>query len=411
MFSYVGYASAQNISEAQEEKENLKNELKEAQELIDHLKDSKENIQETVKKLDAKLKEISNRINELEEQLGEKQVQVTDTQEELEQANLDRQKQYEDMKLRIQFMYENSSNSFLEQLLSSRSIAEFLNHAEYITKISQYDRNMLLKYEDTVNSVAQMETQLETELGELEEMKQQVQEEQKTVVALMEAKKTALKDAEGDITDAQEIAKVYEAEIEAQDEMIAQIQAAEEERLRKEKEQEEQRLAQEAEQRKKEEETANNAENQTPKPEDNPSDSGSSEGKPEVVGAFTWPCPSSKRITSDYGPRTSPTEGASSYHKGIDIGASYGADIVAAADGTVIFAGHSNSAGNYLTVNHGNGMYTVYMHCSSLTASKGQKVSRGQIIAKVGSTGFSTGNHLHFGVSINGEYVNPWNYL
>ena len=228
------------------------------------------------------------------------------------------------------------------------------------------------------------------------------------VAALVQEKEAKLAQTEGEIVDTQKLAEAYEAEIQAQNEIIAQIQAAEQERLRQEQE------AQNAAQ--------NNQENNgNENDSDNNSDSNSgnnsggnnesSDTTQPAVSAFTWPCPSSRRITSDYGPRESPTAGASSYHKGIDIGAAYGADIVAAADGTVVFAGYSNSAGNYVTVNHGGGLYTVYMHCSSLLVSKGQSVSRGQVIAKVGSTGISTGNHLHFGVSLNGSYVNPWNYL
>ena len=132
---------------------------------------------------------------------------------------------------------------------------------------------------------------------------------------------------------------------------------------------------------------------------------------PYTGGAFTWPCPSSTRVTSDYGTRVSPTSGASSNHKGIDIGASAGAAIVAAANGTVKAANYSSAAGNYVMIDHGGGLYTVYMHCSSLAVSEGTAVSAGQTIAYVGSTGISTGNHLHFGVSLNGSYVSPWSYL
>ena len=98
-------------------------------------------------------------------------------------------------------------------------------------------------------------------------------------------------------------------------------------------------------------------------------------------------------------------------HKGIDIGASGGAAIVAAADGTVTTAAYSSAAGNYVMIDHGGGLYTVYMHASALLVSPGQTVSAGQTIAQVGSTGISTGNHLHFGVSLNGSYVSPWSYL
>lgn len=413
-FSGIGNAAAKGLSEAQEEKASLEQELKEAQEMIDSLNDSKEDMEAVVKELDTKLQNISKQISDLENQLKEKQDSVDLTEEELAAAEEDRQKQYEDMKLRIQFMYENQSSSALTKLLSAGSIAEFLNSAEYISQISQYDRNMLLKYEETVENIAKMEETLKTEISELEAMKQQVEEEQKAVAALVQEKEAKLAQTEGEIVDAQQLADAYEAEIEAQNEIIAQIQAAEEERLRQE--QEAQNAAQNN-QENNENENGNNSDNSSDNNSD--SDSGNNSGgnneggstTQPTVSAFTWPCPSSTRITSDYGPRESPTAGASTYHKGIDIGAAYGADIVAAADGTVVFAGYSSSAGNYVTINHGGGLYTVYMHCSSLVVSKGQSVSRGQVIAKVGSTGISTGNHLHFGVSLNGSYVNPWNYL
>ena len=126
---------------------------------------------------------------------------------------------------------------------------------------------------------------------------------------------------------------------------------------------------------------------------------------------FIWPCPASSRITSEFGSRTSPTAGASSNHQGIDIGAASGSGILAAASGTVVIATYSYSAGNYIMINHGRGVYTVYMHCSQLLASEGQDVIQGQTIAKVGSTGYSTGPHLHFGIRANGQYVNPSNYV
>ena len=127
--------------------------------------------------------------------------------------------------------------------------------------------------------------------------------------------------------------------------------------------------------------------------------------------SFKWPCPSSSRITSNFGDRESPTEGASSNHKGIDIGASTGANIIAAADGEVVISTYSYSAGNYIMIDHGGGVSTVYMHCSQLLVSKGAKVTQGQVIAKVGSTGYSTGPHLHFGIRSGGTYVNPRKYV
>lgn len=432
-FSGIGNAKATGLSEVQKEKKDLEQELSEAQEIIDGLSNSKEDMEETVKELDGKLKNISKQISKLETELSQKQTSVDETKEELLKAQKDRAKQYEDMKLRIQFMYENQTTSAVEMLLSAGSIAEFLNGAEYISQISQYDRNMLVKYEETVENIAKMEETLKTEISELKAMKERVEEEQKSVAALVQEKELKIAATEGELVDAKQLAAAYEAEIQAQEEIIAQIQAAEADRKAKEEAEKNQAQTGGNENNAGEstagEDGAQAGDNETDtgdnssennnsedsNSEDNNSGDNSSEdngGKEEpTVSSFTWPCPSSTRVTSDYGPRESPTAGASSYHKGIDIGAAYGADIVAAADGTVVFAGYSNSAGNYVTVSHGGGLYTVYMHCSSLTVSNGQEVSGGQVIAKVGSTGISTGNHLHFGVSLNGAYVNPWNYL
>ena len=84
---------------------------------------------------------------------------------------------------------------------------------------------------------------------------------------------------------------------------------------------------------------------------------------------------------------------------------------MAAADGTVAFAGYNSGMGNYVMLSHGSGLYTVYGHCSALLVATGDTVTAGQTIAQIGSTGISTGNHLHFGVSQDGVYVSPWNYL
>jgi len=95
----------------------------------------------------------------------------------------------------------------------------------------------------------------------------------------------------------------------------------------------------------------------------------------------------------------------------MDIGAAYGTDVLAAADGTVIISGWNNAWGNYVVINHGGGLTTLYAHNSKLIVSKGQRVTRGQVIAKVGSTGYSTGPHIHFEVQVNGSPVNPMSYL
>lgn len=389
-----------NLSEAQQEKKTLENDLQKAKELIDSLKGSKEDIQSEVEKLDKQLNEISGKVKELESRLSKKRQEIANTESALNKAKEQEKKQYRNMKKRIQFMYENGQTSYVEMLLSADSFTDFLNAVEYITQISQYDRKMLKEYQNMQVTIADTQKTLETDYASLQSLQAKVQEEKQAVAALESAKKGELNDVADDLTDAQSVAKAYEAEIQAQNEVIAQIQAAQ-------KRAAEQQVAQQQAQAAEENQGATDAagENQNTAQNTTPSGNGQS------TGSMMWPCPSSKRVTSDYGPRTSPTNGASSNHKGLDIGAAYGADIVAADGGTVLVATYSSSGGNYVIIDHGGGLCTVYMHASSLTVSAGQTVSKGQVIAKVGSTGISTGNHLHFGVTLNGVYVSPWGYV
>ena len=127
------------------------------------------------------------------------------------------------------------------------------------------------------------------------------------------------------------------------------------------------------------------------------------------TGSFRWPC--SGRISSRFGYRNTGIAGASTYHKGIDIGNSYGTPILAADGGTVTYAGWMSGYGYLIIIDHGNGYETYYGHNSSLVASVGEKVYKGQQVARMGSTGISSGNHCHFGVKKNGTFVNPLNYL
>lgn len=137
------------------------------------------------------------------------------------------------------------------------------------------------------------------------------------------------------------------------------------------------------------------------------------EGDGKFTGKFRWPLQIKGHITSYFGHRDSPTAGASSFHQGIDIAAPGGSDILAAEGGKVIHAGFLGNAGNAIMIEHDNGLVTQYFHIkeNGIKVKKGQKVSKGQIIAKVGSTGVSTGNHLHFGVKYKGKLVDPLKYV
>ena len=298
----------------------------------------------------------------------------------LEEAKAREESQYGSMKLRIKYMYENGETSALETILSAGSIAELLNRAEYASQIAAYDRRMLTAYGEAKEAVRLEEETLEGERQSLLDLEESTRAKESSLEELMAAKTAQLASYEAQIEQAQGELDQYNADIAAQEQLMREI---------------------EAEMKRREEEARKQAEAQ-----------GETYTTTDLGNiSFIWPCPSSSRITSYFGDRESPTEGASSNHKGVDIGAGTGADILAAAGGEVVISTYSYSAGNYIMIDHGGGVSTVYMHCSQLLVQAGDQVSQGQVIAKVGSTGYSTGPHLHFGIRSDGSYVNPLSHV
>lgn len=355
------------LSDAQKELDELKDQLDKAEDIVDDLKDSQKDVKGKISALNKSMTSISAKITELENLLIAKNEQIAETQVQLGEARDAAEKQYEDMKSRIRYMYVYGQTSYLESFLAADNLSDFLNSAEYINSIQKYDRAMLEEYKNTVAEIEAFEIQLEEERTELEKMKSDVEREKEHIASVIAQREDELAVIRADLDDAQDEADLIAAEVQAQEEVIAEII----------------RVLLE---------------------------NGGSLGE-AYSGTFTWPVPDSKRVTSDFGPRPSPTAGASSNHKGIDIGAPKGSKIVAVAPGKVIISRYSSSAGYYISIDHGGGLCTVYMHCNELLADVGDVVAGGEVIAKVGSTGISTGPHLHFGVSLSGTYVSPWGYL
>ncbi len=366
--------SQKAVNQANEDKKNLQTGLSGIKEILKSLESAKDNLEDYVTKLDSNLADLASRIDELNELLEEKEAEIKTTEAELAAAKKREEEQYEAMKKRIKFMYEKGSTSYLEMILSADSFVDFLNRAEFINKVSEYDRTMLDEYVATKEQIAAEEEQLMQEQQELEQVKASISEEQEAVETLIDAKESEIVYYESDISNKEQAVKAYEAEIAAQDAMIKELEAtiaAEKKRLLEE--------------------------NKTAISYDG--------------GQFKWPAPDYTRISDDYGMRMHPTLGVEQFHNGIDLASPSGSRILAAYDGEVVAAAYSSTMGNYIMIDHGDGLYTIYMHASSLLVSKGTMVVRGEEIARVGSTGRSTGPHLHFGVRLNGSYVSPWNYI
>lgn len=362
------------ISNAQQEKDALQSGLTNVKQIVKDLESTKSNLKDYVTQLDSSLKTIEEKLEELNALIEKKEEEIKKTQEELDNQKKIEEKQYASMKYRIKLMYERGDSAYLDMLLQAKSFGEFLNKTDYILQISAYDRKMLTEYQETVAAIQVFENQLQEEQEILEEAKVQADSEKASLNTLIGEKEQQITAYDSDITNKEQLIKEYEAEIAQQNAEIAALEKA----VQAEKA----RIAEE---------------------------------NGLIVtydgGKFAWPAPSYTRISSEYGNRMHPTLGIEKFHNGIDMAAPSGSPILAAYDGSVVEASYSSTMGNYVMIDHGDNLYTIYMHASALHVSKGAVVTRGQQIASVGSTGRSTGPHLHFSVRLNGGYANPRSYL
>ncbi|MDF2876963.1 MAG: peptidoglycan DD-metalloendopeptidase family protein [Clostridia bacterium] len=353
------YASSLNNKKNQ--LSNTKEEIESTKNALQHTATQKEQVKKEIQTVDNQIVGIESKIADLNTKLQQKQTQVKESEEALNTAVIQKDDQYEATKGRMVQMYKNQKIGYIQVVFSSSNFWEAVNRLEYIKRIAEQDSELIEAYEEQVEQIDIQRLSLEQEKKALDLLhKEQV------------AKKSELTAARS-----------------KKDSVLGQL-AGEEERL-----QAEIKEMQEAS-KKLEQEIKRLTQQSTIK---------------YAGGAFGWPVPGWYNLSSEYNPRTSPISGRYEFHSGIDIPASFGTPVVAAADGVVITSGWVNGYGNTVMINHGSGLVTLYGHNSSLTVSNGQTVKKGQTVARVGSTGYSTGNHCHFEVRKNGAHTSPWGYL
>lgn len=360
---------ASTITELEEQVEEAEGKKAAAQEILDQLQSEQTNILDTIKLLDEQVAEYSAQITELEAKKETIEADIQTTLSELEVAKENEASQYEAMKTHIQYAYESGDVSYIDTIFTSSDVADIVNQTEYAEQVLNYDTNMLNEMIEIKKTIANTQLELETNLAAVEEIEAEVTENKEAVELMIEGKQVQASNYATSIEDYEEQIAAIQADIDATNATIAAMEAAAE------------KARQEA----------------------------LSQGQEVTIyytgGTLQWPVSTGGVITSPFGPRWG------TVHQGLDIGCSTGTPIVACEAGTVIGAAYSSSMGNYVLIDHGGGVTTVYMHNSSLCVSYGQTVSRGEVIALAGSTGNSTGPHCHLGLRINGSYVDPLPYL
>lgn len=362
------------IAQAREDKENLQSGLTDLQKLKHDLESKRTNLKNYVAELDASLAEIEKNIAELNWKITEKEDEIILTQGELDAALQQENSQKQAVISYIRLVYEMGTDQAMSILLSATSFSDFLNKADYVERIFSYQNILLQNYQVTREYVELCVEQLELEKEILDQTRSNVETEQKNLEDLIEQKNRDIISYETDINNKAQVIKELEEEIQAEEDEIAALEAA---------------IIEEKKQL-----LANNG---------------------SVLkydgGMFKFPLANYTRISDEYGMRMHPTLGVEQFHNGVDFASPKGTAIYAAYDGRVVAATYSATMGNYIMIDHGDGLYTIYMHASALYVKTNDIVVRGETIAAVGSTGRSTGNHLHFSVRLNGEYVSPWKYL
>ena len=390
---------------AEETKEDVEQQKEEAQQAQEEANANAEKYQKKVDKLTAAVNELDKQATDISTQIVEKKQQAEDLQNEIDEtqtklaeAQVSEDNQYEAMKKRIQYLYEEGDVAYIDALMSSASFEDSLNKSEYVDQLSTYDQKQLNKLVKTKNDIAEYQQTLKDDLADVEKVKADLETKQADLDDVISRKNAEINKYSDDVEMQKALAAEYAKQESELDDKLAELARQEQQRL------EEERKQREAEQQ---QQDNNGGSDNSGSDSDN---SGSNNGGSTTgSGQFIWPV--SGPITDYFGPRESPTAGASSNHMGIDIGCSYGVPIAAADAGVVTVAEWGESGGNYVMIDHGNGFVTMYLHNSSLAVSVGDVVSQGQTIAYAGSTGYSTGTHCHFSVFLNGSYVNPLDYL
>ena len=360
---------ADTISDLEGQKGELEDKKKEAQAIVDKMGNERDNILAAIQELDTQVSELNEQINSLEAQKVELNDAISVTEVQLENAIAKEEEQYEAMKMRIQYAYENGDNSYLDVVFTSSDISSMVNQDEYGEQIYKYDSMLLNELIEIKQEISDTQDTLNDQLAQVQVIEDQLTEDRDAVEIMIEGKETQINN--------------YNASIDGYNEQIAQYQAGMDDI--------DAQIAAIMEERRKQAEAA------------------AVQGLDVPVyytgGNFQWPVSSGGTITSTFGPRWG------TVHQGLDIACPTGTPILAGESGTVIASYYSSSAGEYIVIDHGDGVATEYMHNSQRLVNVGDYVSRGQVIAYSGSTGYSTGPHCHFGVRINGVRVDPQPYL
>lgn len=379
------------------------------------------NLNAELERLDGEIATSQETLANIQQQIEELTASIVQTQKDIEALEKSIAEKKETFKGRLQIMYKNGDVGALEVLLSADGISDFLSRSKMMQSLAQYDRDLITSLVNDMNALNTKKNELNGQKAAVEIAKQNEETHLQELAAQQEEKNKLLDNVNWEAQMTAEEMESLDAQSRALESQIAENEKqlneladqedqireeiAEQERIAKEKAAAEKAAAERAAAEKAA------AKKTTTTARKSSSSTASTTSRRTSSSGYAWPS-SSYRVSSYYGFRTHPVTGMrSSFHRGIDIAAAHGTPIYATASGTVTLARYNGTYGNCVKLSHVGGGGSLYGHMSRIAVSAGQHVERGQIIGYIGSTGRSTGPHLHFELYRGNTLVNPLGYL
>jgi murein DD-endopeptidase MepM/ murein hydrolase activator NlpD len=356
----VVQAYGETVDELRKRQKDINNRIDKTNNEIKSMQSQTKDISKQIEELDLKIDGAATELSKVENELDKLRLKITETEKELNAAEEKLAEQEDTFNQRLRVMYKNGNVGYLEVLLSSGNIKDFLSRKDMIQSIAEYDKDLIRFMKEQRDIIDQKKTELEAQRASVEVTKSKIEARKKNLESVSREKELLMSKLQKDI-------KAYEKEYDKLNEYAKSI------------------------------------ESKIVKLQRNTN--------PYTGGKMSWPVPGHSRISSYYGYRIHPIFKTKKLHTGVDIPAPTGTAVKAAADGIVIHTDWLGGYGKAVMVDHGSGIVTLYGHNSAITVKNGTNVKRGDTIAKVGSTGNSTGPHCHFEVRKNGAYVDPMPWL
>lgn len=382
LMSYSNISNASKMTDLQNEQQDIKNEINSTEDELEKVAEERSKTYKEVTNLVTQISSYEDEIDELNSKISSLKKKISEAEKQIKEDEEDYEEQQEALDARLVAMYKTGETSYLDFMLSSANLMDFISSYYLISQVAEYDTRMLEQIEEHKEKIEKEKAELEADKKELDKSKTTVESKQKALqVAKKEKEEKVAKLTEEEATLAEELEELKKQE----SKVSTQIKKLKEEYDRK--------LAQER--------------------ATNGSGSTSSNGATNGTYGFGWPVADPSTLGTLYG--VSGRYWSLGYHTGIDFRVSTGTPVYSIGDGQVVDCGTSSAYGKYVEIYHGNNIYSLYAHNSSISVSIGSYVTKGQKISSSGATGNVTGPHLHFEIRTPGpkfaNCVNPLPYL